>query len=193
MLEIEDINVIKLSDPLDMQEIFYLRNEIFVKEQGYTEEELYTPADNASSHFLLLINQKPAGCISVFIDQNDEPLPLEQYVELSKHKGERNAEVYKLALLPKYRNTEQWMYLVGNVYFFLKTQQVQKVFISVQGDRKDLLDFYTKLGFKKLMTFKNQHNSSDQVMATDLQSAKLKVIAKKLIQTRPMLGFVLKA
>ncbi|MBU0579887.1 MAG: GNAT family N-acetyltransferase [Candidatus Margulisbacteria bacterium] len=179
MLDTKNIQIIKLSDPEQIQEIFYLRKEVFQKENKYSSTELYIPEDNLATHFLLQVNDQPAGCVSIFIDYGRESLPMEKHLSLKKYKHLKNAEVYKLALLTEYRNRGLWLYLAGNTYSYLKSQKVNNVFITVSTAQKDLFTFYSSLGFKKIANYKNPLKGQSSLMLADLSSKSIKIITKK--------------
>jgi predicted GNAT family N-acyltransferase len=49
-------------DSLDIENIFRIRREVFVEEQGVSESEEYDQFESSSVHYLALYSGKPAGC-----------------------------------------------------------------------------------------------------------------------------------
>lgn len=98
---------------------------------------------------------------------------------MGPYKNRHNAEVYKMALLKKYRFKGLWTYLASNAYLFLKSQKVHNVFITVQKDQKDLHRFYTSLGFTSIEMSIHPLRGELILMKADLQSKNLKIIANK--------------
>ena len=103
-----------------------IRNDIFIKEQGFAKE--FDEIDAISTHFLLKASKTPIATCRLFFDAS-----LNAY-----HLG-------RIAVKKEYRNLGIGTRLIEEVIHFLKTKGVHEIILGAQVKAKD---FYTKNGFE---------------------------------------------
>ncbi|MFA6991688.1 MAG: GNAT family N-acetyltransferase [Candidatus Gracilibacteria bacterium] len=110
----------------ELQDIFQIREKVFIEEQKAPREEEFDEYDNTSEHVIVRYNKKPIGCARIRIVNG-------------KIKLER------IALLKAYRRKGFGKIIVKFLIDHSKKQNPKEIYASTQYR---LLDFYTNLGFK---------------------------------------------
>ena len=79
-----DIMVSKILDKKALENAFYIRNKVFVIEQGVSEKEEYDEFESSSVHFLVTANGLPVG--TARWRKTDNGIKLERFAILSDYR-----------------------------------------------------------------------------------------------------------
>ncbi len=122
------VSVNKVTEHEDMQKCFDIRHEVFVKGQNVPLDEELDGKDGTSDHYLLLVDDIPAGVARVrFVDYY--------------------AKVERVAILPEYQGQGLGKSIMDAIISDLKKESaVMTVKLSSQVHA---IPFYEKLGFEE--------------------------------------------
>jgi len=180
-----------LENETEMEKVINLRHKVFVEEDGYPPEAIKNTYDNKAIHFIATKGKEVIGCVSVILS-GSKSLPFEDFIDLSPYKGEKIAEVQKLAIIPEERKGIAAVGLMLLSYEFIKKNGYNKICIFSLEKKTDNIRLYKRLGFKIIDKFKfyNVGNAlamildmnKDSVYEKEKDKRKLKeyFIAKKL-------------
>jgi len=80
----KEIEVKKVTDPVDLEKVFAIRRQVFVVEQD-CPPELEWEFEDESTHFLATVNGEPAGASRW--RKTDKGYKLERFAVLEQHRG----------------------------------------------------------------------------------------------------------
>ena len=120
------LEVFKITDDSQLKEAFRIRQEVFVVEQRVDPELEYDEHENISTHYLALIDDKPAGTARF-------------------RKTEKGIKLERFAVLESYRNKGVGKALVEHVIKDVKALNPPEIYLHAQ---MQVIPFYEKYGFE---------------------------------------------
>ncbi|KAK1921141.1 GCN5-like N-acetyltransferase [Papiliotrema laurentii] len=125
------VKVIQAKSEDQRAECMTIRRKVFIDEQGYPPEvEVNEPQDPQCTHFLLLVDGRPAGTVRL---------------------NEKTYELSRFAILPEYRGQSLARPLVDAVHDRARSIGAKQVKAEVQADERegkvDARGLYRKLGY----------------------------------------------
>ncbi|GAB3278562.1 GNAT family N-acetyltransferase [Larkinella harenae] len=123
------IDVIQVSSPTEMQQVFAIREAVFVKEQKVPAEEEYDEFESISHHFLALYNGKPGGAARWRKTSNG--IKLERFAVLARFRGKGVGQALVQAVLDDIFNQQP--------------EPIESIYLNAQVTAMPL---YAKFGFK---------------------------------------------
>ncbi len=157
----------KIEGAKNIDEIKKLRQDIFIKEDGYPEEALASEFDKEATHFLAKKEARLIGAITVVMEK-DNKLPIEKFVNLDKFKEKPLAELQKLAVLPSERKGFVSLGLMVLAYEHAKEKGAKRIVIFSLDKKKENLELYKKFGFKVVDKFNFYNVGEANAMIIDL-------------------------
>jgi predicted GNAT family N-acyltransferase len=131
----------------ELEQVYRLRQQVFVKEDGYHPTHIKLNQDRAATHFLAFKDRKAIGAISVFVGRPQE-LPDIKYFNPLHFKSIKVAEIYKFAVIPEERGRLTSIGLMVLAYESAKRDEAEEIFISVLNTKKESIRIYKRFGFK---------------------------------------------
>ena len=111
----------------ELQKVFKIREEVFIKGQKVPRSKEWDKHDKSSTHFIVLIEDIPIGCARITFK-------------------DRNAKLERIAILKKFRNRGYGKKIVSKLISYSKLKKSSSIFMNAQYYLKD---YYSKLGFKE--------------------------------------------
>jgi predicted GNAT family N-acyltransferase len=108
-----------------LSQVFEIRKEVFVREQGVSEREEYDEFETSSAHCIAYVDEEPAGTCRY-------------------RNTEKGIKLERFAVLKKYRGMGVGRYLVQHC--LAQVDQSQYIYLHAQIQ---VVDFYSKFGFEK--------------------------------------------
>jgi tRNA 2-thiocytidine biosynthesis protein TtcA len=121
----------KVESAKNMDDCFYIRKEVFVKEQNVPIDDEIDGKDRQALQFLLLKDNKPVGTMRVFINTD-----------------ERTAHFGRVAILKEYRGLGLGEKMVSQVMKII-SRRIAPIEIQLEA-QTHAVGFYEKLGFSKV-------------------------------------------
>ncbi len=121
-----DIRIVLAQSSSQLEEIFDVRREVFVKEQSVDESEEYDEFETSSTHLLAILNDKTVGTCR--FRNTDKGIKLERFAVIKSARGIGVGEKLMFAALSK-------------------VDQSQTIYLHAQVQ---VVDFYKKYGFVKV-------------------------------------------
>jgi len=103
----------------ELQDIYSLREEVFVKEDKYPKDAIRSSFDNQAVHFVAVEKGKIIGTISVLLD-GPRGLPLQEFINITLFRDKKLAEIEKLAVASHKRKKTISSALMMIAYEFAK-------------------------------------------------------------------------
>jgi len=137
----------KIADTQDeLQDIYLLREEAFVKEDKYPKDAIKSSFDNQAVHFIAIENEKIIGTISVLLD-GPRGLPLQEFIDITPYRDKKLAEIEKLAVVPHRRKETISSALMMIGYEFAKLY-ANRICIFALEKKVNVVELYKQIGFK---------------------------------------------
>ena len=130
----------------EFQEIYSLREEVFVKEDKYPKEAIRSSFDNQAVHFIAVEKDKLIGAISVLLD-GPRGLPLQEFIDIAPYRDKKLAEIEKLAVVPHRRKETISSVLMMIAYEFAKLY-ANRICIFALEKKVAVVELYKQIGFK---------------------------------------------
>lgn len=141
----------KASSQQDMEDIYSIREEVFVKEDKYPVEAIKSNYDKEAVHFVAFENNKMVGTISVILD-GPKGLPIQKFVDITRFRDRRMVQVEKFAVLPSKRKKTITVALIVMAYEFAKLYADRICVFSLEKKRDNIL-LYRKMGLRPVEKF----------------------------------------
>jgi len=141
----------KASSQEDLEDIYSIRKEVFVKEDNYPIEAIKSSYDREAVHFVAFESDKMVGTISVILD-GPKGLPIQKFVDISRFRDKRMAQVEKFAVLPSKRKKTITVALIVMAYEFAKLYADRICIFSLEKKRDNIL-LYRKMGLRPVEKF----------------------------------------
>ena len=122
------IKIIKITTDSDMKKAFFIREEVFMKEQRVSREDEYDGLDEESFHFLAIYDTVDCGTARWRVSENK--IKLERF-----------------AVLPKYRNKGVATELIDFVLKDIISNKPDSVSHACLHAQVDVIALYDKFGF----------------------------------------------
>ncbi|MGA0558698.1 GNAT family N-acetyltransferase [Larkinella sp. VNQ87] len=123
------IQVIQVNRPAELQQIFAIREEVFVKEQNVRKEDEYDEFEPTSRHFLALHDGTPCG--TARWRTTSKGIKLERFAVLAAFRGKGVGQALVQAVLDD--------------VFSQQPEPIESVYLNAQVTAMPL---YAKFGFK---------------------------------------------
>lgn len=122
----EKIKIRLVKNKKELENIFKIREIVFIKEQKVAENIEKDKFDRTAKHFILLYKNKPVGCARIrFVD--------------------RKAKLERIAVLKSSRGKGFGKMIVNYMVNYCKNKNVKEI---VMNSQYYLKDYYKKFGFK---------------------------------------------
>ncbi len=168
-----------------------LRNEIFVKQEGYPFSALCNGYERDSVHLLAKVEDRYMGMISVKLDDING-LPIDKYISLSPFSHLRVAEFDKLGVLDtidEKLQSDVFYQLTGAAYGLVRFCGYNAITMFTLKKKDYNVKMYLKMGFKPLEEFIVFDNELAVAMLLDLdntrglvwRTSQLAKLAKRLL------------
>lgn len=125
------VEVRKTNSTIELETVFSIREEVFVKEQQVAAEEEYDEFEETSTHFLATVDGMPAG--TARWRYTDKGVKLERF-----------------AVLPSFRRMGVGQALVGAVLKDIDAQTEAIGEVRYLHAQLSAVDLYAKFGFQKV-------------------------------------------
>lgn len=136
----------KASSQQDLEDIYSIRKEVFIKEDKYPIEAIKSNYDKQAIHFVAFENNKMVGTVSVILD-GPKGLPIQKFVDITRFRDKRMVQVEKFAVLPGRRKKTITVALIVMAYEFAKLYADRICIFSLEKKRDNIL-LYRKMGFR---------------------------------------------
>ncbi|NMA23150.1 MAG: GNAT family N-acetyltransferase, partial [Spirochaetales bacterium] len=142
--------------PSDLDDVFFIQRKVLVGEKGYLDESIHRSEDEKAIHILAFKGLQPVGTVSLMTSEHFWPLPISSSFDISPIlKTDSCAEIVRLAVLPKMRNTSASIGLIILVFLLARALDVKELVIDVFSDDVKTIHLYRKFGFVELGTYRS--------------------------------------
>ncbi|MDQ0174608.1 GNAT family N-acetyltransferase [Bacillus chungangensis] len=121
------MNVTKVSTEQQLKDAFSIRKKVFIEEQHVPVEIEMDEYENESAHFVLYVNENPAGAGRFRIINN-------------------NGKIERVCILPRYRGLGAGNHIMKAIEDYAKTIEVSSIVLHAQTHA---IPFYKKLGYQE--------------------------------------------
>ncbi|MBU2703331.1 hypothetical protein Ga0466249_004476 [Sporomusaceae bacterium BoRhaA] len=134
----------------DVQEVYYVRREVFGKEQGYRKQDLVVGSKPNEYHILCKKGGVPIGAVTCEQGNSLGSISLEQYFDLKPYYEQYGMVMYysRHAIIKEYRGTTVALALYYFLWLFAKYRSCGFVVNVSRKDNKSVIAIMPKLGFK---------------------------------------------
>lgn len=157
----------KASSQQDLEDIYSIREEVFIKEDKYPIEAIKSSYDEEAIHFVAFENNKIVGTISVILD-GPKGLPIQKFVDITRFRDRRMVQVEKLAVLPGRRKKTITVGLIVMAYEFAKLYADRICIFSLEKKRDNIL-LYRKMGLRPVEKFNFYDIGDALLMILDIE------------------------
>lgn len=157
----------KASSEEDLQAVYSIREEVFVKGDNYPIEAIKSNYDKQAIHFVAIEDEGMIGTVSVVLD-GPKGLPLQEFLDISMYRDKKLVEIEKLAVLFHKRKKTITAALMVIAYEFAKLH-ADRICIFTLEKKKDNISLYEQIGFRPVEKF-NFHSVGDALfMILDIE------------------------
>ena len=135
----------------DLRDVYYVRSEVFGKEQGYSRQDLVLGNKPNEYHVLCKIGGVPIAAATCEIGNAPGDILLEQYFDFQSYYREYGTLMFysRYAIIPKYRGTTVALALYYFLWLFAKHCNCGLVLNASKKENAPLIKVMLKLGFRK--------------------------------------------